>query len=54
MQKWEYRIEDGIIGGSILEELNKLGNEGWELASLVQPMEKDRSKVRFFFKRPKP
>jgi translation initiation factor 2 gamma subunit (eIF-2gamma) len=49
--KWEYRIEGGIVGGSILQELNKLGDEGWELAGLIQAMEVDKSKVYYFFKR---
>ena len=53
-QKWEYRIEGGIVGGSILVELNKLGDEGWELTAMypIPPVvPKSKNTVYYFFKR---
>lgn len=44
MQKWEYKVRM-IYKVNILEELEKLGEEGWELAATDKGM--------WVFKRPK-
>ncbi len=38
VQKWEYRLEQMNVSNRPLaaENLNKLGNDGWELATAVQ------------------
>jgi hypothetical protein len=54
MQKWEYKIEPGIVGGSVLAELNKRGNDGWELAAVAEnPKPIGGNTVVYIFKRPK-
>ena len=50
MQKWEYRIEY-LRGPNILDELNALGADGWELAGVVQT---SKTKLAYYFKRAVP
>ena len=54
MQKWEYKIEDGVFARIVLDDLNKWGDDGWELAGIVQTLEFGPGTIRFFLKRPKP
>jgi hypothetical protein len=61
MERWEYKV---ISGYSAEDELNELGEEGWELVAVVagglegseggyvQP-QRDASEVYIYFKRPK-
>jgi hypothetical protein len=35
MQKWEYRCEPFQSSNELLSLLNKLGDEGWELVTLL-------------------
>ena len=35
MQKWEYRCEPFQSSNELLSVLNKLGDEGWELVTLL-------------------
>ena len=44
---WEYKIYTAA-GGNTLEEINKLGADGWELVDVEIPMD-----ARYYFKRPK-
>ena len=48
MQKWEYKREE--IKGDVDAELERLGSEGWELASITY--DKDWETYFAFFKRP--
>jgi len=48
MQKWEYH-KISINKDWILDELNTLGDKGWELVSITS----DRDNYVAFFKRPK-
>ncbi len=42
MEKWEYKtIDNNSVG--MESSLNKLGNEGWELVSVVPSKEKSSS-----------
>lgn len=47
MVKFEYRKTYDMV----LEDLNKLGNEGWELVSAVQ---KENKSIFLYWKRPLP
>lgn len=53
MQKWEYRVLvlRPRIDSSSEEEMNQLGEVGWELTATVSPY---NSSIHFlYFKRPK-
>jgi len=45
MQKWEYKI----VAKATEAEINRLGEEGWELISVTENI----TYYTFFFKRPK-
>jgi hypothetical protein len=47
MQKWEYKVVNSSLSE---QELNKLGEEGWELIGVAtwEPFE-----IKLYFKRPK-
>jgi hypothetical protein len=49
LQHWEYKIVDDEIVGEMA--LNRLGDEGWELVSVIA---RSRNPIwrQFFFKRP--
>ena len=58
--KWEYKLEQvaskGLLKLSVNPDLDKWGNEGWELVTVL-PMEAGCCKIPnviFIFKRPKP
>jgi hypothetical protein len=57
MTKFEYKyalnIGESFTGGDsyVEQELNKLGDEGWELVA-VSPCGKDNSYLGYWFKRP--
>lgn len=46
MMRWEYRIE---TSGDV-DQLNKLGTEGWELVSVASP---GHFVLHHYFKRPR-
>jgi hypothetical protein len=50
MKKWEYKTT-GLDGSSISAQLNRLGNDGWELVA-VTPVINAQSVL--IFKRPVP
>lgn len=60
-ERWEYRItqikprffeiSSASLSARLLEELNRQGLEGWELAAAVQPQ--PFHALRLFFKRPR-
>lgn len=50
MTRWEY-LKLGTDGPNCIEELNRLGPQGWELVSTSAPEPLSRYWV-FFFKRP--
>ncbi len=52
MEKWEYwwEINPGSDDGDIIEVLNGLGQDGWELVT-VSPWGKANVDTVFFFKR---
>jgi hypothetical protein len=62
--KWEYKVEPfdpkqgaSYTTGELEEKLNKLGKQGWELASLIRdetdvPGDHKVSTFTFFLKRP--
>ncbi len=45
--KWHYCVRTGDLSQ---DALNEIGNEGWELTSVVAPMDEPV----FYFKRPQP
>lgn len=47
MTRYEYRMLSGLD----LEDLNKLGNEGWELVTIQRDYKTERH--WYYFKRPK-
>lgn len=53
MQKWEYLT---VYDVKVNEELQKLGEEGWELVTAYSAVPPGRNfpSVYFVFKRPKP
>jgi hypothetical protein len=46
MQRWEYKLTNGLTE----EEMNKLGDEGWELTAIIG---EGRAIFLMFFKRRK-
>lgn len=48
MQKWEYKLVNGWLTQDQLEDL---GNEGWELVTTVVGM--GNRNMAFYFKRPR-
>ncbi len=52
--KWEYNLlqDRGRMHRVTLDELNKLGEQGWELVA-VQPDPAVTGQVNFYFRRPK-
>ncbi len=48
--KWEYKAEQ-LAGVQIDNQLNFLGNEGWELVQIIHQAEKDHPFL-CFLKRP--
>lgn len=50
MQQWEYKILNSRSINNIEDEINKLGNQGWELVNVVSI---GGSGVDYNFKRPK-
>jgi hypothetical protein len=62
MTKWEYQVVSILAreygpDNMGLKELTDLGNEGWDLVSVVQPVRGandpyDGSRLLFIFKRP--
>lgn len=52
MQKWEYTWF--VTEGRLVQELNNMGSEGWELLGEPQQIASDFDKMtwRAFFKRP--
>lgn len=50
MQKFEYNTHNSFITPLSHEELDKLGLEGWELVSVIQPRNDDY--INYVFKRP--
>ncbi len=56
-ERWEYRVIQikprffGVSNARLLEELNRLGLEGWEFAAAVQPQ--PFHALRLFLKRPR-
>jgi hypothetical protein len=59
MQKWEYRVvlaKSGMLktGTNLTEQLNELGNEGWELIAVLNAGHSLGTNVNYFLlKRPK-
>ena len=54
MQKWEYLIEHGIDSDDSLEQLNNLGDEGWELCGELPAVDLlIGARIDYVFKRPK-
>lgn len=52
MKKWEYMIE--VTTKDYIPDLNKLGNEGWELITVVTlHVEEGIQDYKYFFKRAK-
>ena len=48
--KWEYFVEARNYK-MLADELNKYGNEGWELFSVIQEPCRDISYIIYYFKR---
>lgn len=55
MQRWEYKmvtVDQATTG--IMETLEQLGNEGWELVSTLPALDAEAPQSRLVFKRPAP
>jgi len=52
-QKWEYRIltDRGRMGRVGEEDLNEVGDEGWELVAILRGPAGEAERVDYYFKR---
>ena len=52
--QWEYYLlaDRGRMHHVDLEELNHLGQEGWELVAIVEEKRTQTPEIHFYFKRP--
>lgn len=51
MEKFEYLVKKELINSSTENQLNKLGEKGWELISTLPCPDKYAVMVFFYFKR---
>jgi hypothetical protein len=50
MQKWQYEwFKESLAQGQVPQMLNKMGNDGWELVSVVH----DGKEFWYYLKKPK-
>lgn len=52
--QWEYMLlaDRGRMHHVDLDQLNKLGEEGWELVTIVEERRTQTPEIHFYFKRP--
>ena len=51
--KWKYRVALVADGKELTDELNRFGEDGWSLVTLI-PMEDGYNRARAVFKRSEP
>ena len=52
---WEYRIltDRGRMGRVTADDLNRVGEEGWELVAVLRDPASTEPQINYYFKRPK-
>ncbi|MFH0963615.1 MAG: DUF4177 domain-containing protein [Planctomycetota bacterium] len=53
--RWEYMLvaDRGRMHHVDLDEINRLGEEGWELVAIIHESRTQTPEVHFYFKRPR-